>query len=217
MTPIRPLLAALPLVALLAACSASAPPSVAPSPMTPAAGADAPVPAAAPSARERAQAAAQDFSGSLRGQLKARLGEGGPVAAVEFCKVEAPKIAAAAQARHGVTLGRVPVAGRMRNPANAPGDWQAKVLADFEARARAGEAADTLAFAQSEGLPEGVALRMAKGIAVEPGCLTCHGKAIAEPVRAALAKQYPGDTATGFEVGDLRGLLWVEVPAAPAP
>ena len=144
------------------------------------------------------------------------MAEGGPLAAVDFCKVEAPKIAAAMEAEHGVRLGRVPVTGKMRNPANAPNAWQAGVLAEFERRAAAGEPADTLAVMQDEGLPEGVALRMARGIKVEPGCLACHGKTVAEPVKAAIARHYPDDAATGFDVDDLRGLLWVEVPAKPA-
>jgi hypothetical protein len=28
-----------------------------------------------------------------------------------------------------------------------------------------------------------------------------------------LAEKYPGDQATGYAVGDLRGLAWVELPA----
>lgn len=207
---------ALPLALLLCACApTSAPPPAAVPPPAPAAGA-APGPAAqAPLAR--AQDAAKAFSGALRRQLMAQMADGGPVAAVEFCKVEAPKIAEAMQAEHGVRLGRVPVSGKLRNPANAPGDWQAEAMAGFEARARAGEPADTLATLQTQGLPEGVALRMARGIKVEPGCLACHGASVEAPVKAAIARHYPGDTAIGFEVDALRGLLWVEVPAVAAP
>jgi hypothetical protein len=68
-----------------------------------------------------------------------------------------------------------------------------------------------------EGLPDGVALRMARGIETEPACLACHGSQIGPEVAAVLAEHYPRDRATGFAVGDLRGLLWVEVPAATAP
>lgn len=39
-------------------------------------------------------------------------------------------------------------------------------------------------------------------------------QALAGDTRAALERLYPGDTATGFDAGDLRGALWVEVPAA---
>ena len=39
-------------------------------------------------------------------------------------------------------------------------------------------------------------------------------ESIPADVRAALAELYPADRATGYSVGDLRGWLWVEVPAA---
>ena len=44
-------------------------------------------------------------------------------------------------------------------------------------------------------------------------CLACHGSEVSPEVREAIAARYPGDRATGFAVGDLRGALWVEVPA----
>ena len=219
MTIRRSILSTVSLVVLASACTrapAPAPDATPPSPQVQAVAAS-PSSAAPDAPQARAQAAAKAFSGALRKQLQGKMADGGPLAAVEFCKVEAPNIAEAMQAEHGVRLGRVPVAGRGRNPANAPGDWQAAVLADFEGRAKAGEPADALALMQSDNLPEGVALRMARGIKVEPGCLACHGKTVASPVKAAIARHYPDDAATGFDVDDLRGLLWVEVPSAPAP
>ena len=117
---------------------------------------------------DRAKAAAQAFSVRLRGRLQAAMQAGGPTAAVEVCHAEAPAIADAVMAEHGVRLGRV-------------------------------------------------ALRLMRGIATEPGCLACHGAQVAPAVRAAIAADYPDDAATGFAVGDLRGGLWVEVPATAAP
>ena len=187
--------------------------------------AQAPMPATPPTAimvppassmppAERAKAAGSAFSGALKSALAAKLAEDGTVGAIDFCHDEAPKIAERVSAEYGVRLGRVPVAGRQRSPANAPAAWQAEVLAAFE-RAAAGTPVSALQRVQTEGLPAGVALRSMRGIPVEPVCLACHGKALAEDTRAALARHYPGDTATGFEAGDLRGALWVEVPASP--
>ena len=51
-------------------------------------------------------------------------------------------------------------------------------------------------------------------IGTAPLCLTCHGPALAPEVREALAAKYPKDAARGFREGDLRGLLWAEVPKA---
>lgn len=166
-------------------------------------------------ARQRAQQAAKAFSERLQSALKQKMGAEGPVAAIDFCKTQAPVIAAAVADEQRVAIGRIPVAGKVRNRANAIEGWQAGVLADFQARA-ASTPLSELVYSNTEQLPEGIALRMMKAIEVQPACLACHGKQLAEPVRQALARNYPEDTATGFEAGDLRGALWVEVPSNPA-
>jgi mono/diheme cytochrome c family protein len=49
-------------------------------------------------------------------------------------------------------------------------------------------------------------------IPVGPACVACHGAPEAFPgeLRDALAAAYPGDRATGFREGDLRGFFWAE-------
>lgn len=174
-------------------------------------------PAAAPDATlEAARSAAQDFSGRLKSALQAKLEGEGPVAAIDFCHDEAPRIAETVMAEHGVRLGRIAVPGRVRNPGNAPTGWQGEALAGFARAVAAGGTPSEQVFVQREGLPAGTALRLARAIEVEAPCLACHGTQIAEPVAAALRQHYPGDAATGFSLGDLRGALWVEVPATPA-
>ena len=174
-------------------------------------------PTAAPAATgdadlARAQAAAMDFSGRLRGELQAAMAAGGPVAAVAVCHEQAPRIAGAVMAEHGVRQGRVALPGRNRHPAQAAGDWQRGGLEGFQRSVDAGAPTADQAAVLREGLPDGVALRMMRGIATEPGCLACHGRDVAAPVRDAIARHYPDDHATGFGIGDLRGALWVEVP-----
>ena len=166
-------------------------------------------------AGERAKRAAGDFSGRLRAALTDRMQSAGPVAAVDFCHAQAPVIADAVMAKHGVRLGRVAVPGRNRNPGNAPMEWQVEALMRFQAVVDAGAEPGEQLLVQREDLPPGVALRMMRGIAVEPGCLACHGRAVAPAVSEAIGRRYPGDAASGFDVGDLRGGLWVEVPASP--
>lgn len=195
----------LPVVAALAACGSTPPQAT-----TPAAAA-----APAPDAKARAQAAAKDFSTTLKAALAAKLAQGGTPAAIGFCHDEAPKIAARVGATHGVRLGRVAVDGRTRNPANAATAWQAEGLDAFKAQVAAGTAPADLVRVETRALPAGVSLRMMRGIAVEPVCLACHGKALSPETTTALRRHYPDDAATGFDAGDLRGALWVEVPAAP--
>ena len=85
-------------------------------------------------ALDRAKAAAMAFSGQLRGKLQAAMQAGGPTAAVEVCHAEAPAIADAVMAEHGVRLGRVALPGRNRHPAQAAQDWQLLTLDLFQQR-----------------------------------------------------------------------------------
>jgi hypothetical protein len=167
---------------------------------------------AAADAIERAKAAAQAFSGNLRGKLQAAMRDGGPIAAVEVCQAEAPAIAAGVMREHGLRLGRVALPGRNRNPDQAAQGWQLETLQAFQQAVENGAPAAEQMRIYRDGLPQGIALRMMRGIETEAVCTVCHGTTIAPDVQAIIARHYPDDGATGFEVGDLRGALWVEVP-----
>ena len=52
-------------------------------------------------------------------------------------------------------------------------------------------------------------------ILLQPPCLACHGEALAPDLAARIAELYPADRATGFRVGELRGVFWIELPAGP--
>ena len=168
-----------------------------------------------PDSAQIAKAAAGDFSGRLRTALMDRMQSEGPVAAVDFCHAQAPLIADAVMAEHGVRLGRVAVPTRNRNPDNAPMEWKLQALMQFQSAVDAGGAPAEQLFVQRDNLPPGIAMRMMRGIAVEPTCLACHGRALAPDVSKAIQLRYPHDAATGFDAGDLRGGLWVEVPVSP--
>lgn len=154
----------------------------------------------------RAQAAMGDLGKRLKTALMARMQAEGPIAAVDFCHAEAPKIAAAVSAEHGVAVGRT--AARLRNPNNAPVPWQVAVLESFQQQVDAGKSPGDLVHVERDG----GSLRLARGIALEAPCQTCHGTHIADPIREAIAARYPADAATGFSEGDLRGVIWAEVP-----
>lgn len=141
------------------------------------------------------------------------MAEAGPIGAIDLCHRQAPVIAADVAAEHGVRLGRVPVPGKARNPANTAVDWQIAALQSLLDQQAAGIPVAELAFRQSDGLPDGVALRTMQGIGIPPTCLMFHGREVVEPIRDAIAKHYPDDAGTGFKPGDLRGGLWVELPA----
>ncbi|RMF14642.1 MAG: DUF3365 domain-containing protein [Candidatus Dadabacteria bacterium] len=156
-------------------------------------------------------AAARSAVAALGSELKAALGgaikEGGPVHAIKVCNMHAPEIAARVSAQTGLTVGRTAL--RVRNPANAPTDWQREVLQSFEQRLRRGEAPATIEWQTTVTTPAGVEHRYMKPIMTGALCLTCHGATLAPEVAAAIRERYPQDQATGFGVGDLRGAFVV--------
>jgi Protein of unknown function (DUF3365) len=150
------------------------------------------------SRRERSVVVAQALGGRLKAQLQAA-GDGDLAAKIGVCQVAAPEIAHAVGAEERVRVGRT--SHKLRNPANQPPDWAAAWVA---------ERREEPAFAEG---PDG-SLRALLPIRLEAMCVSCHGPAesLSPEVRAALAERYPEDQATGFQVGDLRGWFWVEIP-----
>ncbi len=153
------------------------------------------------------RAAIAPFQAALQAALQSGLARG-PLAALEVCQVEAPAIArdtaVPAPAGTRVEVGRT--SHRLRNPANAPRDWVRPLLGIYT---------------QSTGTAPRV-VELGPGhwgyvepISVQPLCLGCHGSALAEPVASRLRDLYPQDAATGFSVGEFRGLFWAEFTESP--
>jgi Protein of unknown function (DUF3365) len=147
--------------------------------------------------------AVKAFGSELVGKLKHALGNGGPVTAINVCNIEAPKIATGLSEKYDWSIGRTAI--KTRNPNNKPDAWEQAVLQQFEQRKQQGEAIATLEY--SEETDKG--FRYMKAIPTKGLCLTCHGETLSESVKATLAKRYPDDTATGFNVGDIRGAFTI--------
>ncbi len=150
----------------------------------------------------------QKFGGELMQALTSALQEGGPTRAIEVCRDKAPKIAERLSAESGAKVSRTSL--KVRRESNAPEAWQREVLESFERRKTAGE--DLAAVEYFETTDDGGA-RYMKPIVTQPLCIACHGTSLAPEVRKALAQHYPNDTATGFQVGDVRGAFVVVWPS----
>ena len=157
------------------------------------------------------RAATQEFGSELKGQLVAAIKASGPEGAIGVCKIAAPAVAEAVSQRRGFSIARTSL--KVRNSDNAPDEWEREVLEEFVARNEAGEnPANMESWAVSEDKATGIqVLRYMKAIPTQDVCTLCHGTAISEPVREALAAEYPDDRATGFEVGDIRGAFTVRM------
>lgn len=147
---------------------------------------------------DRAIAARDAMFQSLKGRLMEVVGTSGPAAAIDVCAEEAPLIAKRISEAHGLSIGRTSF--RLRNPNNVPPAWAASLVSD-----RVEE--PTI-------LARDGSLGVLFPIRLQAECVVCHGPpdGIPPAVADALAKHYPDDAATGFQLGDLRGWFWVDVP-----
>jgi hypothetical protein len=157
---------------------------------------------------------ATTLASGLIQELSAALQEGGPEQAVSFCSQRALTLTAEIQQGmvDGIELKRT--SRRFRNPANAPDELEVAALEYFEA-----------ALADNGELPPHYVQRTADNgfryyqpLVVNSMCLQCHGPAeeVVPRVRQVIETSYPNDLATGYTVGELRGLIRVTVPQAVA-
>ena len=93
---------------------------------------------------------------------------------------------------------------RLRNPSNTGPAWVESILEAYLAN-------------PSDRDPRTVSLEndrlgYVEPIILQPLCLTCHGDNLAPDVASRIKELYPADRAVGFQVGDLRGVFWIEFP-----
>ena len=159
---------------------------------------------------DQVRTASKLLGSRLGSRLKAALQEGGPVAAVDVCHLEAQDISLALSADQAMNVKRTAL--KVRNPLNAPDPWERRQLERFEAAIASGDPASSLEAIEYVTRPDGeLALRYMRPIMTQGLCLACHGNSIAPEVAAAIQQRYPEDEATGFDIGAMRGAFSVIV------
>lgn len=152
---------------------------------------------------EAARLAGQ-LGGTLRNDLMAAMQSGGPLNAINVCREKAgPAAYGLADTNPGWTIGRTSL--RIRNLANSPDEWESKVLRQFEQRVQAGE--DPSGLEQIDIVNNGNQrqFRYMKAIPAAEMCMLCHGENLAPELKDRIGSLYPGDRATGYKPGELRG------------
>ena len=143
------------------------------------------------------------FGMDLKHTLVSSMKKDGPAAAIGVCNLQAPEIAAKHAQDSGWTIGRTST--KLRSDANAPDEWEAKVLAIFAQKKAQGGDLKTMQYSEIIEKDGKKTFRYMKAIGVAKPCLNCHGQNLKPAVTAALKDKYPDDAATGFKLGDLRG------------
>lgn len=165
----------------------------------------------------RSRAMSTELGTQLKAELTKALAQSGPTGAIDVCRTRAPEIAARLSHDSGAKVSRTAL--RVRNPSNAPDDLQRAVLEQFAADLASGHLQPPLEAAVEINRGGSIERRYMRAIPTDALCLTCHGTELAPDVKAAIAKAYPEDQATGFTTGQLRGafsVIWPAVPMAAA-
>ena len=156
----------------------------------------------------------QQFAQQLQGELGKAMRAGGPVLAIEACQQAAPAIAEAESRKHGWTVGRTTL--KLRNPGNAPDEWEMAVLKQFEDRAAKGESPMGMSHYEVVVQNGREVFRFMSAIGMPPmdmaPCLNCHGENINPEVSAKLDELYPNDQARGYRPGMIRGAFTITQP-----
>ena len=127
---------------------------------------------------------------------------GGFTNAIEFCSVHAEPLTTGVVTNEPVLLRRVSF--QTRNPENKPDEIEGKVLKKFAEEVREGR----VPVPQVETTKDRA--RYFEPIVINnPLCLNCHGTApaqIKQDTIRIINKLYPKDGATGYKMGELRGM-----------
>jgi len=146
----------------------------------------------------------KDFMTNLKGELKSALKAEGPVGAIGVCQEAAPAVTRDVAAKHGWDVGRTAL--KLRNPDNAPDDWERAVLEAFVAQREAGADPKKLSVTRVVNRDGEATFRYMKAIPLaQKPCATCHGTNVDPDLRAEILERYPEDKAVGFKPGEIRG------------
>lgn len=196
-------LTALLLALLFVACR----PKPAPSAVTPPLSAS-----VAAAARERGQAITAQAFALLSTNLAQALAAGGISNALPYCSEKAYPLTELVAATNQVTIRRL--THRPRNPTNAVTAAEWDLLRGFQLALGRGETPTPIVRPAAAGQVS----FYAPIVIANPLCLQCHGvpgSDLTPPTMALLAQWYPRDEATGFKLGDLRGMWRVDFEVPP--
>nr|WP_168711046.1 DUF3365 domain-containing protein [Ningiella ruwaisensis] len=143
------------------------------------------------------------FATQLKGELSSAIQEQGLAHAVTVCKDKAPEIARSLST-DGWTLARTSLG--VRNPDNAPNEWERGVMLAFDKAYKGGKSAADLHVSKIDD----TSFYYMKAIETSQVCLACHGSNVNESLLKHINTQYPKDSATGFTLDELRGAFTLQ-------
>lgn len=163
--------------------------------------------------RAQAQEAIANTFSTMSGSLMKALSEGGVEKAVPFCHENVKQLATKLHEQNGVRVQRV--THKARNPVNQATAEELKLIDSIRAKLDQGKTPDPIMTTNEKG----TRVYYAPILIPAETCLKCHGQPETDILPADLQlirSLYPQDQATGFKLGDLRG-LWKITFESPTP
>lgn len=140
---------------------------------------------------------------TLGKNLQNALQNGGVENAIGFCSLKATPLVDSLSKSFGAEIKRVSL--KARNPSNVPNDLEKELL-----EAYAYQWKDSIPLQTNVQALEGSRYLFTKPILVDNAlCLSCHGKydnGLLKKSADFIKSKYPDDKATGYQIGDLRGI-----------
>jgi hypothetical protein len=139
---------------------------------------------------------------ALSGEVMQAINEGGVQHAVDYCKVHASPLIDSLSAKHQVKISRV--SDRYRNPENKPGELDLTVIEAYREQLAAGNELQAHLEVTADEI-----IYYSPILILNPVCLNCHGEAGSTALQENIdfiKTKYPEDLATGYKLGDLRGV-----------
>lgn len=159
----------------------------------------------------RGQQAAGSLMKALKSELQQAMQDGGVMHAVSFCSGNALQLTAEVEADLGLNIDLKRVSTNYRNPANKPDKFEQQALKWMDEQSTA----DTIPayFVQKITDKNRTRYRYYQPIRIQTPCLACHGPVdqMKPELKTLLKERYPDDRATGYQNGDLRGAIRVEI------
>lgn len=153
--------------------------------------------------RERGTAITDAAQKLLQSELSAAMQAGGPPTAVAYCHSRAQLMMDSITAATGVQVRRV--SDRARNEIDRP-ETEAEEAVLRELRSAYDGPSESIIET------EGSLVHYYRPILIKEPCLACHGtpgETISKETMDVIKAAYPSDRATGYKVGDLRGMWHV--------
>ncbi len=138
---------------------------------------------------------------ALGANLKAAMGRGGVEEAVGFCNLKALDLTDSLANLYAVEIKRATL--KPRNSLNAANVSEAQILSVWQDKLDESQEILPTQFEEED------KVNFYSPIVMESLCVTCHGvkgESLTPEVEKIISSKYPNDAATGYKVGDLRGL-----------